>query len=235
MLKFTSLPVLTLNGCSNFSTIVIIMKISIPEKSKVEVSDHSDHLEEGGQPKLICNRWSREEFIYQLCFWVIAATSMTILFVLGPMIVLSPETKSINPWSWIYQQRFDDNSDRDATKENFGGDSDILDKISTSLNATNSIQENRTANIEICNCSFTAEELNKAFINSVVQVIRSEKLKFEIKSLNDDDDDVDYIYESDTKDGVERTLDSRDSLDPLDSLDYLDSLDSCLTHLKQML
>ena len=103
MLKFTSLPVLTLNGCSNFSTIVIIMKISIPEKSKVEVSDHSDHLEEGGQPKLICNRWSREEFIYQLCFWVIAATSMTILFVLGPMIVLSPETKSINPWSWIYQ------------------------------------------------------------------------------------------------------------------------------------
>ena len=234
MLKFTSLPVLTLNGCSNFSTIVIIMKISIPEKSKVEVSDHSDHLEEGGQPKLICNRWSREEFIYQLCFWVIAATSMTILFVLGPMIVLSPETKSINPWSWIYQQRFDDNSDRDATKENFGGDSDILDKISTSLNATNSIQENRTANIEICNCSFTAEELNKAFINSVVQVIRSEKLKFEIKSLNDDDD-VDYIYESDPKDGVERTLDSRDSLDPLDSLDYLDSLDSCLTHLKQML
>ena len=234
MLKFTSLPVLTLNGCSNFSTIVIIMKISIPEKSKVEVSDHSDHLEEGGQPKLICNRWSREEFIYQLCFWVIAATSMTILFVLGPMIVLSPETKSINPWSWIYQQRFDDNSNRDATKENFGGDSDILDKISTSLNATNSIQENRTANIEICNCSFTAEELNKAFINSVVQVIRSEKLKFEIKSLNDDDD-VDYIYESDTKDGVERTLDSRDSLDPLDSLDYLDSLDSCLTHLKQML
>ena len=233
MLKFTSLPVLTLNGCSNFSTIVIIMKISIPEKSKVEVSDHSDHLEEGGQPKLICNRWSREEFIYQLCFWVIAATSMTILFVLGPMIVLSPETKSINPWSWIYQQRFDDNSDRDATKENFGGDSDILDKISTSLNATNSIQENRTANIEICNCSFTAEELNKAFINSVVQVIRSEKLKFEIKSLNDDD--VDYIYESDPKDGVERTLDSRDSLDPLDSLDYLDSLDSCLTHLKQML
>ena len=234
MLKFTSLPVLTLNGCSNFSTIVIIMKISIPEKSKVEVSDHSDHLEEGGQPKLICNRWSREEFIYQLCFWVIAATSMTILFVLGPMIVLSPETKSINPWSWIYQQRFDDNSNRDATKENFGGDSDILDKISSSLNATNSIQENRTANIEICNCSFTAEELNKAFINSVVQVIRSEKLKFEIKSLNDDDD-VDYIYESDTKDGVERTLDSRDSLDPLDSLDYLDSLDSCLTHLKQML
>ena len=235
MLKFTSLPVLTLNGCSNFSTIVIIMKISIPEKSKVEVSDHSDHLEEGGQPKLICNRWSREEFIYQLCFWVIAATSMTILFVLGPMIVLSPETKSINPWSWIYQQRFDDNSDRDATKENFGGDSDILDKISAYFNATNSIQENRTANIEICNCSFTAEELNKAFINSVVQVIRSEKLKFEIKSLNDDDDDVDYIYESDTKDGVERTLDSRDSLDPLDSLDYLDSLDSCLTHLKQML
>ena len=221
MLKFTSLPVLTLNGCSNFSTIVIIMKISIPEKSKVEVSDHSDHLEEGGQPKLICNRWSREEFIYQLCFWVIAATSMTILFVLGPMIVLSPETKSINPWSWIYQQRFDDNSDRDATKENFGGDSDILDKISTSLNATNSIQENRTANIEICNCSFTAEELNKAFINSVVQVIRSEKLKIEIKSLNDDDD-VDYIYESDPKDGVERTLDSRDSLDPLDSLDSLD-------------
>ena len=234
MLKFTSLPVLTLNGCSNFSTIVIIMKISIPEKSKVEVSVHSDHLEEGGQPKLICNRWSREEFIYQLCFWVIAATSMTILFVLGPMIVLSPETKSINPWSWIYQQRFDDSSNRDATKENFGGDSDILDKISTSLNATNSIQENRTANIEICNCSFTAEELNKAFINSVVQVIRSEKLKFEIKSLNDDDD-VDYIYESDPKDGVERTLDSRDSLDPLDSLDYLDSLDSCLTHLKQML
>lgn len=57
---------------------------------------------------------------------------------------------------------------------------------------------------------------------------------FEIKSLNDDDD-VDYIYESDPKDGVERTLDSRDSLDPLDSLDYLDSLDSCLTHLKQML
>ena len=234
MLKFTSLPVLTLNGCSNFSTIVIIMKISIPEKSKVEVSDHSDHLEEGGQPKLICNRWSREEFIYQLCFWVIAATSMTILFVLGPMIVLSPETKSINPWSWIYQQRFDDSSNRDATKENFGGDSDILDKISSSLNATNSIQENRTANIEICNCSFTAEELNKAFINSVVQVIRSEKLKIEIKSLNDDDD-VDYIYESDPKDGVERTLDSRDSLDPLDSLDYLDSLDSCLTHLKQML
>ena len=229
MLKFTSLPVLTLNGCSNFSTIVIIMKISIPEKSKVEVSDHSDHLEEGGQPKLICNRWSREEFIYQLCFWVIAATSMTILFVLGPMIVLSPETKSINPWSWIYQQRFDDISNRDATKENFGGDSDILDKISAYFNATNSIQENRTANIEICNCSFTAEELNKAFINSVVQVIRSEKLKFEIKSLNDDDDDVDYIYESDTKDGVERTLDSRDSLDPLDSLD------SCLTHLKQML
>ena len=234
MLKFTSLPVLTLNGCSNFSTIVIIMKISIPEKSKVEVSDHSDHLEEGGQPKLICNRWSREEFIYQLCFWVIAATSMTILFVLGPMIVLSPETKSINPWSWIYQQRFDDNSYRDATKENFGGDSDILDKISAYFNATNSIQENRTANIEICNCSFTAEELNKAFINSVVQVIRSEKLKIEIKSLNDDDD-VDYIYESDPKDGVERTLDSRDSLDPLDSLDYLDSLDSCLTHLKQML
>ena len=234
MLKFTSLPVLTLNGCSNFSTIVIIMKISIPEKSKVEVSDHSDHLEEGGQPKLICNRWSREEFIYQLCFWVIAATSMTILFVLGPMIVLSPETKSINPWSWIYQQRFDDNSNRDATKENFGGDSDILDKISAYFNATNSIQENRTANIEICNCSFTAEELNKAFINSVVQVIRSEKLKIEIKSLNDDDD-VDYIYESDPKDGVERTLDSRDSLDPLDSLDYLDSLDSCLTHLKQML
>ena len=226
MLKFTSLPVLTLNGCSNFSTIVIIMKISIPEKSKVEVSDHSDHLEEGGQPKLICNRWSREEFIYQLCFWVIAATSMTILFVLGPMIVLSPETKSINPWSWIYQQRFDDSSNRDATKENFGGDSDILDKISAYFNATNSIQENRTANIEICNCSFTAEELNKAFINSVVQVIRSEKLKFEIKSLNDDND---------PKDGVERTLDSRDSLDPLDSLDYLDSLDSCLTHLKQML
>ena len=173
MLKFTSLPVLTLNGCSNFSTIVIIMKISIPEKSKVEVSDHSDHLEEGGQPKLICNRWSREEFIYQLCFWVIAATSMTILFVLGPMIVLSPETKSINPWSWIYQQRFDDNSNRDATKENFGGDSDILDKISTSLNATNSIQENRTANIEICNCSIDGYLYNKAFINSLVQVIRS--------------------------------------------------------------
>ena len=157
------------------------MKISIPEKSKVEVSDHSDDLENSGQPKRICNRLSREgSYWVTRCFWVIAATNITILFVLGPMIVLSPKSKSINPWSWIYQRRFDDNSDRDAKTENFGDDSDILVQMSTP-NATKSIQQDELTN-RVLN--------NRDVINSILQDIRNGKWKmgeceFEIEKVID--------------------------------------------------
>ena len=66
------------------------MKISIPEKSK-EISD-SDNIEEG-QPKKISNKWSHKEVITGV-FRITAATSMAILFILGPMIVLSPTRTS---------------------------------------------------------------------------------------------------------------------------------------------
>ena len=115
------------------------MKISIPEKSKEEVSD-SDIVEEQAK---ICNKWSQEEVITG-CFRILVVLNMIILFILGPMIALPPT-------SFDHSGVRAENFDRDiiwaqisSLKDDF---SSVKEDVKYLMGAMKSIQ-GRTANLE---------------------------------------------------------------------------------------
>ena len=109
------------------------MKISIPEKSKEEVSDSDNIMEE--QAKFF-NKWSKEEAITG-CFWILVMLNMIILFILGPMIALPPT-------SFDHSGVRAENVDRDIILAQI---SSIKEDVKYLMGAMKSIQ-GRTANLE---------------------------------------------------------------------------------------